>query len=458
MSLERKVTRAIIGASYNDSGPNVDEIVRRTAEKEKKAGNRFINHLILRSKVKARDRLKHHFLLPPFTEDIPGVPVLSYVLKNIEKSSIEEASVVGNEDTEKIVDKYNGCYDVPEGRFRYADEGEKWGMSNTIEKGRNALSKKEGMLFFLPGDTPLFISIDEKIKDVDVSFIDEKDGRMYDVILDLNGKRKVGKFWPRNFHWKVIYKGRRYDVKEGNGLLFDPDKTPPKLIDSVYGGRKTYMEDGSGGGRGKTLRDLFIWNGKWKGTLEALEWEDIPLIKAIPALKKYLEQGSTGSKWFARLVLGPPSGLINLLTDGIVSVRTKTFERAVDYTNHVKIKVKVENDDPGTLEDIDSLEDWAYMTQMLNENGSAIYPYFDEMKKFRDEAMPKLMEEVPMYKDWHGYMNELFETYGLNLPYVNGEFRNPFSSKAVNRMIKKNLKFHRKYISKLKRKKEKIRV
>lgn len=437
-TLERKVTKAIITASYDDSGPNVDDKVRETAEVEKKSGNRFINHLILRNKTHARDRLKFNFLLPP------GVPAIVYSLMNVNKSDLQEIVVVGNSDTGAIVEEFNKVYGVSLGKIKFNHEGEDWSLSNTLSKGREALSDASGMVLYLPGDVPLAFNLKSKINDRDVSEVD-KEGRMYDAILDLNSKRRVGKYFPRNYHMKVIYNAVSYWVKEPNIFLLDLDKVSPELIDSIYGGRKTYMK---GGGRGKTIGDLFVNNGKWRGSLEALGLDVVPLgLKAIPILKKYFEHGTGITKWSSKIFLGPMSGIINLFSSGIVSVRSKTIERIAEHTLGLKTRIKVKNDDPGTLEDLDSLQDWTYLTQMLNENGKAIYPNFNELEVFRREAMPNLRERIPMYRHWGEYMNNLFERYGLNPPYEsNGNFNMPFDNKATKRMIRKNLRFHRRYV------------
>jgi len=436
MSLERKVTKAIVAASYDDSGPHADQKVIETAEVERRSGNRFINHLILRNKT--NNRLKFNFLLPP------GVPAIVYSLTNVLHSDLDEVVVVGNSDTQKIVEQFVEVYGVSSDRIKFNHEGDEWSLSNTLRKGVDVLGSGSGLVLYLPGDVPLGFNINAKINDEDVKETVGPNGEGYDAILDLNSKSKVGKRFPRNYHLKVIYGGRSYWVKEPNMFLLDLDRIPLDLIDTIYGGRKTYVP---GGGRAKVIGDLLVNNGRWRKSLEAMGLDAVPLtMKAIPVLKKYFDHGTGITRWASKILLGPIAGAVNLFSDGIVSIRTKTLERIAEMGPKIRARIKVYNDDPGTLEDLDSLEDWADLTQMLTTAQTRIHPHYNKLKIFQKEAMPSLGKSVEMYENWQMYMNKLFETYGLNPPYVDGKFQMPFDDPAVRRMIRLNIRFHERYV------------
>ena len=226
--------------------------------------------------------------------------------------------------------------------------------------------------------------------------------------------------------------------------MFNLSKLDLNLIDMAYGGRKTYS---SFKGKGKKLiekgRDFFI-------------------------KERFLKKGRI-IKTFCALSGSYGSIVSRLLQNKDPLIKLNSLEKLVNMAFDMKIKVKIDNSDPSTLEDIDSLEDWCYLNSMIlntKKNGGdpiSIYPYYHDLHGFKNGVMPLLQKKIDLYNDYPKYMNDLFDSFGLTLnkdikyyndgspflknePYQEGNLSINFSKKFVERMIDNNIKYHQKYI------------
>jgi len=434
---KEKVTKAIITASYNDYGPNADEEVFRTAEKERNLGHRFINHLIYRNRQELSDNLKFNYLLD-------GIPIVAYVMMNLFRSDLEEIVIVGNSDTEKIFNAFVDLYTVNQEheKFRFAHEGDDWDFENSIRKGMSALELERGELTLLiSGDVPFVFYLKPVLEH-------EKIGH-YDGILNGNTKQRVGRYFPRNYHLRIKHHGKTYDVKEPNLFLFDFHKVKPEKLAFLFGGRKTYAEFDENNiarevGRKKVIQYLF------------LKSFNSPTI--LPILIGKLAR--LGVKYASR----DKTPLTFPLNEA---------KRIASFLLEANIETDISNKDPGTLEDIDSLEDWSYLNSMLQiDNPSEIYPPYRELARFRDEAMPVLVKEIPLYENFPEFINLRFEKFGLIMPRDGSKYTHPyylggkpflerapynenevlniqFQKGFVRRMVHHNIRFHKRYVRKL---------
>ena len=209
MSLDRNIDSAILMCSYNDYGVDSKKLVKEQFISEKKKGNTYLNHLILRNKSANLDNVKFNFLLD-------GIPIMAYSMMNLFKSKIKDISIVGNSDSAKIFDNFIDLYNVNSDyeRFKFIKEGDNLSLSNTIKNGKDSLSLNDGDLtLLLPGDLPLFYNIDNAISDPALF--------SHDCILNLNTKKGPGRFFPRNYHLNVNERDNIYQVKEPNFYLLN---------------------------------------------------------------------------------------------------------------------------------------------------------------------------------------------------------------------------------------------
>jgi hypothetical protein len=396
--MQDQATKVITTASYNDDGQNgpIKEKVLSQIEREVEKGYRFLNHVFLRDTHAHRDT-KFNFLLA-------GNPLIAYALLNVSKTSFTQNAIVGDDITKLIVEAFSDFF--KDDRSQHVDEGpsEDWSLSNTLIRGVQTLNTSEGELSLaLMGDTPLAWNLDPILKDPDITD--------YDAILDLNTRQKVGRHFPRYYHFKIRHKGLNFFAKEPNLYLFDASRVA-EVADLVYSGRKTNMNKG----RKDIFLELFFNNGKWRGTFTGLG----PLYSAQLAYT------------FAR-------GTIPLL-------KPQRAKKAIKNALGLNILFKADNNQPGTLQDMDALEDWAYLNQIIEEDRDSVYPYYSELKRFSDAVMPELRRQVPMYQNFPDYMNNLFQELDLPLPFPDGKtFTQPFTSGPVRRMLKRVAREHRRY-------------
>ena len=456
--------------SYNDYGAKADNHTLIQAENERKKDHKFLNHLILRDKSKKVDRIKFNFLLD-------GIPIMAYGLMNLAKSDIEEVVVIGNRDTEKILNEFIKTYNTNKDyeRFKFAHEGEELSLSNTIKKGKEKLNlEKNELTLLLPGDIPFCFNLNPIIQDKDIPH--------YDGILNLNTRERVGRYFPRNYHLRVKKLGIKYYVKEPNVYLFNLNKLDLNLLDVFFGGRKTYSEfkedsNSKEKGRSYLIKERFIKDGKWKHTLRALGKSSLFITpRIIPKLTEKIISKAENTKIYASLkkINSTINKRIYKLTDKPPVMTLKNLESLAKIGIGMNLKVKLTNHDPSTLEDIDSLEDWSYLNSMILElkdhprGPVIIYPYYKEIQQFKEQAMPTLNKKVELYKNYPKYMNSLFEQFGLSptkekpyyknkesfvvkSPYQDGKLDIKFSKRFVKNMVDNNILYHMRYVRTAKR-------
>ncbi len=393
--MQERVTKGIITASYNNDGKKgpIRDKVMSQIEKEKRKGYKFFNHLILRDTEKHRVT-KFNFLSC-------GIPIIDFVMFNAAKTSLERIAVVGDEITKFNVEAFRDYF--KDDRFEYVDEGsaDEWSLSETLRKGNTQINANGEISLVLMGDLPFAWNLEHLLTDPDI-----KDN---DAILDLNTRMKVGLFFPRQYHFKIKHRRGNFLAKEPNLYLMDVEKFLP-IADLIYSGRKTNMNEG----RRTMFERLFINDGKWLDTLRGL-----------------------GKIYAAEMAFNLAAGRKPLL-------KPERIYDVLKETLGLKVKFKADNDQPGTLEDIDSLEDWAYLWEMLSKAEDAFYPYFSTLRKFASDVMPEFRRRFEFYSGFSDYMNSLFAEYGLSEPFV-GDFQMPFTSDRIRRMMMGNILYHRKY-------------
>jgi len=428
----KETNKGLIMASYDDSSlkGNVDDLVLKQVEKERRAGNFYINHLILRDSKAEIDNLKFLYL-------IDGVPAIVYVLMNLTKSGLEKIAVVGSRDIKTVIEAFIELY-KPKQKIIFEDEGKELSLENTLSKGRSILKPSHELVYISPADVPFLYDISKIIRN--------RKHRKYEAVLNLNTKEKVGKYFPRNFHLRV----GRFDVKEPNIFLVDLNKLPYNLIGIAYSDyRKFYSEhkDKKVPIRKEEIEDII-----------REYWKEPAILRVIPKLVSKFP----GVNWQIRLV----SFLIEQYTrfdKGIPRISLSSFQDILCLLSDMKIKVLKTNNDPATLEDLDSYEDWCYMNEMMKA-GTSFYPHYDEIQRFK-EIMPELKKNIPLLENFEEYINHIFKKFGLfkkqyykdkspfllRQPYdAEGELDMEFAKQGVIDMIKNNLIFHKHYLARYK--------
>ena len=430
----RPVTRAVIGCSYNDYTP-ADDHVREQVANEREAGHFFVNHLVLREKDAAVDNLKFHHL-------IDGVPAMVYVLMNVLHSGIQEAVVIGSDETRQILGAFQEVYKAT--KFRFVHEGSDWSLSNTLQRARDALPDAAGeLVMFLPGDVPFLFNIDQVIGTHDTLY--------YDAIANLNNRQRAGRYFPRNYHLRVRSRiGRIYDVKEPNVCLLNLHKIPLHLVDAFYGNRKSYLDlEG-----GKSLPELLFGGGRWKGYIRTIRSELPMFIRLVPKVTSRVNSRAV------RYALQPLAWAVSCYqriapTTPLISITS--LQDIADLSLNMRTHLKVTNRDPATLEDLDSYEDWAYMNAMARA-GDKVYPHFQDLQRFKG-VMPDLQRVVPLFSRYGDFMNGEMEKFGFcgsyysdgtpflqRLPFTAGSFDLAFAHPRVREMVAKNIAYHRRYL------------
>jgi len=431
MDLDRKIDSAILMCSYNDYGFDSKNLVKDQFISERNKGNIYLNNLILRNKSASLDNVKFNFLLD-------GIPIIAYSMMNLFKSKIKDISVIGNSDSGKIFDSFVNLYDVNSEyeRFKFIYEGEDLSLSNTLKKGKNSLDLNvEDLTLLLPGDLPLFYNLDNSISDPAIF--------SHDCILNLNTKNGPGRFFPRNYHLNVSERDIIHQIKEPNFYLLNLNKVNFGILDTFYGGRKTYSNFDSGKcfqekGRSYLIKERFLKSGKWKKTLSSLK-------------------GNYSSFFLPLIFSNSPTLEVNALED------------LISQGIGLKSKINLDNKDPGTIEDVDSLEDWAYLNQMFikskrdNSTRHKFYPHYKSLNKFKTGPMNNLREEVSLYNNFEEYINYLFEDFGLvkdsyyqdgdsflsDVPYKSNNLSFDFTKYFVKDMLENNLRYHKIFFDKL---------
>lgn len=426
--MQERITKAIITASYDDDG-KFEEKVRQQYEKEVRAGYYLPTHLFLRNRDK-HIVTKFNFPIPIGSSLNSSVPMISFAMLNTSRSDLERIAVVGDKMTQVNAEYFKDYFN--DRKIFFGSEDYDWKLSKTIKSGMKSIGpENDELVLILMGDTPLKYDFDQILTDEDIA--------KYDLIADVNTRRKVGRYWPRKHHVKLFYRGRYLLFKEPQILLVDIQKIndiqsklnlEEPMWDIVYGSRKAH------GNKGKSRKEKFFDVFFPDPITGAVSLKNLGLIYDLQIL------------WHVLTRKEKP-----------FPVNPKAIERLTENRMGIKVLLKADNNDPATIEDIDGLADWANLSEMLITAGDSIYPYYSELKKFGENIMPEFRRKFDFYYGFEEYMNSIFKGYGLPEPYVGkGEFVNPFTSDKVdektkkrsNRIIKGSIKLHEKYLRKTK--------
>ena len=426
--MQDRITKCIITASYDDDG-DVESKAIKQYEKEVKAGYYLPTHLFLRNTVEHRNT-KFNFLIPVNRYGNSRAPMIAFSMLNTSRTALEKIGVVGDNLTRANVGYFKDYFQ--DKKVVFGPEGDDWRFSKTIENGRRIIDPEESeLVLILMGDTPLKYDFDRVLRDPDIG--------KFDLIADVNTRRKVGRYWPRKHHVKLFYRGRYLPFKEPQLLLANVQKInevsenlglEEPVWDMVYESRKAH------GSKGRSRKEKFF----------EVFFPDP--ITGASTLK------NSGFFYDLQILLhifrkkGKP-----------IPVNPEAVYGAVKGRTGIRFLLKADNDDPATIEDIDGLADWANLSEMLSIGGDSIYPHYSEIRKFGEGIMPELRRKFDFYYGFEDYMNSLFRGYGLPEPFVaGGEFVNPFTSDKIDqitkrkaeRIIRGSIRLHKRYLRKAK--------
>lgn len=377
------IDRAIFLCGHGIYGDKADEEIRHHAQKEKQKGKKYLNHLLYDD---GKGRRKHNFL-------INGVPLISYNVVHAYCSPLEEAVFIGNQDSCVIANMTYNCLESAFGiKKKFLVVSEEGGFAENLRKGAGILGAFEDNhpTLIVSGDLPTAYNY--------IPHITDEDARNHTILLNLNSQKLIGQFFPRNFHLHVDYQGHSHPVKEANifPMVFSQlTQEHWDLLELVYGARRTY---GNKNTRNELVKDLLLRNGQWK--------------KSVPVFaRKY---------GFHNL-----SCLARKQHDGL-TIMSEQFEDLAKRCVNLDMKIKVTNDDPGTLKDLDSIEDWTYFEAMaqLSDNFASVHPYAPLLNDVAAEIMPTLERVIPLYKNgFDNFINDFCARFDLPPRYIGGKFK-----------------------------------
>ncbi|VVB81416.1 Uncharacterised protein [uncultured archaeon] len=425
--------KIVVGASYDDSGPDIFAQSDKKHEKESRLG-RLCQHTYLLHSSSFPDINK--FLVPLGCQGL-ATSSLAFEMMNILKSNYKgEIAVIGNRQVGMQVEAFNQTY-RPEGKyFVFTDEGDNLSLGNTISKG----AAKKGTTLFMCGDIPYFIDLDSLLQDPDI--------HTYAATADLNCRELMfpevdqsqlrdNGFFQRNYHLIVLDDRLSKEhpipraIKEANVYSLDYNIVAEK-IDLFYSGRKSAT-----GKNKEVFFKLLFEDGKWREALDVFAMRPSLALGTLLkfAAKKFLSKYAESKKEAARLKY---------------SVRLSDLERLATIAVGAPVKIKMEHAEAGRVMDIDSYHDWAFMRAMLEnaKEPNKVYPYWDDLKSFA-ALTPEFVKQGIKMLDTE-YINWLFsqhQTLKGKEPFDNkGRFRNTLWEEE--RIAKANEHF-KKFIAKL---------
>jgi hypothetical protein len=366
------VTSAIIGASFDNSGPRsvADAKSQKRAEQYIERNSNCVSHIIYRSYGETPDNKKHLYCLA-------GVPLLVYVIRNAVHSGLEEIIVVGDEEIKTVVEAHNEVFGKTK-NVEWTSEGGKkeLSFSNTLAKGA-----RSGKQMFIPGDVPMFCDINNVIYDEDAAH--------YDIVADLNTYENTCipvEGFLRNWYFKIKnYYGETMHAKEPNCVVAD-FKKQQKMFNILYSTRKA-------GELMKSLLQETISEDEKFYRMFPYILRETPYFLAALLKKIGLNVGDPGINYSSILGLANP------------------FMGA-------KVLVKMEHKSIGRVMDMDSHEDIEHLEHVLAEQGLAqAYPYCQDIEHFRTEGIPLLAKQMKMYEDFSAFVNDRRKTVGMPVLY-----------------------------------------
>ncbi len=375
------IDKCIISFSHNryETRGQADKFSIEKARREIAQGKKGISHLILRAENDAIDRLKFLFL-------IHGIPLICYSLSNLILSSLKEIVVVGSQEIKTVLDHFLKIVNTRGKKIHFVHEDpNNLMLIHTLVLGRNALSLAPNeLVLFQPGDLPFMYDLEKVICDPDL--------KHHNLILWLNSRQEMfpgyqedptAEFIQRNYHYRVIdqKKDRLHDAKEPNVYPINLSAIEEDIIELLHQTRKD----------GKILN---------AGLNKALR-QPTRMLRLLPIMANHFRHFDADLKKF------------RLNDQYQFGMHLKNFNQGASILLDTPFLCKF-NEDPAYVGDVDALEDWEdyesliqYAEQQQGGLGQ-IHPLGGELLKFKEQAMPQLRKQIPMYADFPGYINRLY--------------------------------------------------
>ncbi len=385
------IEKCIISFSHNkySTRKEADALSLAKAEREIAAGKNGISHLILRAEDDDIDRLKFLFL-------IRGVPIMCYALGNLLNSSLREIVVVGSEEVKKVMDRFLDIVGTCGKTIRFVrEDAQHLNLVHTMNLGRELLSlSPDELVLFQPGDLPFLYDL-EKVLCL-------PDNKKYNLVLWLNSRQTVfpdfaknpdSEFVKRNYHYRSFSENEDslLDLKEPNLYPINFAMMDSDIIDHLHSSRKD----------GQIIH---------AGIQTALQ-KPLRLLKVLPYVMDHLLTFRTN---------------VNRIRPGDryhFGMSRKNFHKGISRLLNTPLTTTL-HDDPAFVSDVDALEDWEDFESLTHhaetthgrEGLETIHPFGQSLARFREEGMPQLKTEIPMYRDFPSYLNSIYET--LKMGYV----------------------------------------
>lgn len=379
------IEKCILSFSHNryESRREADRIGLGKARREIAQGKRGISHLILRAEDDRIDRLKFLFL-------VNGIPLMCYALGNVLLSSVREIAVVGSPEVKAVLDLFKETVDCRGKTIHFVPEDpDNLILISTLLRGRDALTlEKNELVLFQPGDLPFLYELEKVVQDRDI--------RSNNLIMWLNSREAMfgdylrnpeSEFVQRNYHYRCIDEKENclHDVKEPNVYPINLTAIEGDIIELLHETRKD----------GKILNAFLS---------KALR-EPKRMLKMLPVVAHHFRKFDKDLKKFRRE------------DEFKFGMHLKNFNRGMSTLLNTQATSKFHND-PAFVADVDALEDWEDYESLVHiaglnhgEDGLAkIHPFGRELLTFREKAMPTLKLKLPMYTDFHGYINEIYRS------------------------------------------------
>ena len=385
------IEKCIISFSHNkySSRKEADALSLAKAEREIAAGKKGISHLILRAEDDDIDRLKFLFL-------IRGIPIMCYALGNLLNSSLREIVVVGSEEVKKVMDRFLDIVGTCGKTIQFVlEDTQHLNLVNTMNLGRELLApSQDELVLFQPGDLPFLYDL-EKVLHL-------PDNKRFNMVLWLNARQQMfpdyeknpdSEFVKRNYHYRTLsdHEDGLLDLKEPNLYPINFSMMDSDIIDHLHSSRKD----------GQIIH---------AGIQTALQ-KPLRLLKVLPYFIDHLLTFRSKVNRFRR---GDQYQF---------GMSRNIFHKGASHLLNTPMTTTV-HDDPAFVSDVDALEDWEDFESLTHyaeknhgpEGLETIHPFGKSLARFREEGMPELQTEIPMYQDFPSHINSIYET--LKMGYV----------------------------------------
>lgn len=442
----------IILASYDDKeieldkGKHLLEHIAEVAKKERhpKRKDIYNNHHFWRNSTDMHDFLKSDFLLD-------GKPLIWYQLQSsLESKLIGDVIICTNDDGNENIKSF--C-EVNEKRIREKDvkyifihEGKPkdWKIEIVVRKCLDeVIRRRYNTIVLTTGDAPYINNFDPIASEP----LDNKD-----IIYDLNSKENIwgipgddpnpGPF-PRFYHWKVKVKNDegKEEIKSVKETQAFKAKiwTVSELAKEGYESRKSE----TGGWIGFFRKA--IWKKEYRYYVIKYLLKNEPKLsyRVIDSLARLYLRGKYED-------IKKKFGL-ETYRSAYEKINTKLYIPKIETVNHLfsralnfNVDLRVENKNPGLLEDVDSLED-LFCLEMFLKNAlkkTDISIHHDALNELEKYAMPKLKKKVNLYHDFPQVLNWFCSKMGLQ-PFYLGDYVNErLFPQFTEEMIEQGIRTH----------------